>query len=110
MKITITARHFEASDSLKDHIEDNLSEMDRYLDKILSATVVLSVEKYRHKAVITIDSSVKNFVCEAITDDMQTAFDACLDKLKTQLRRYKERLKNHKIEKVEPTVSEPVED
>ena len=110
MKCSITARHFEASDDLKGYIEERLDETEKFLDKVIGATVVLSVEKYRNRAEVIIETGVKNFVSEAITDDMYKSVDECLDKLKTQMRRHKERLKNHKFEKEEPTPSESPED
>ena len=110
MKCSITARHFEASDDLKAYIEERLEETEKFLDKVIGATVVLSVEKYRNRAEIIIETGIRNFVSETMTDDMYKSVDECLDKLKTQMRRHKERLKNHKFEKVEPTPSEPPED
>ena len=110
MKCSITARHFEASEDLKSYIEDRLGETEKFLDKIIGATIVLSVEKYRNRAEIIIETGIKNFVSEAITDDMYKSVDECQEKLKTQMRRHKERLKNHKFEKVEPTPLEPPED
>ena len=102
MKVTITTRHYEATNEFKSYIEDSLDDTERYLDKIQSASVILNTEKYRQKAEIIIDSSAKNFVCEDVTDDMRRSFDNCLDKLKTQLRRYKEKLKNHKVDRLQP--------
>lgn len=99
MKITITARHFEASDDLKQHIEGHLEDVEKFLDKIIGATVVLSVEKYRHRAEVIVETSLKKFVCESITDDMYKSVDECVNKLKRQLQRHKEKVKNHKFEK-----------
>ncbi len=110
MKCSITARHFEASADLKSYIEERLDETEKFLDKNIGATVVLSVEKYRNRAEIIIETGIKDFVSETITDDMYKSVDECLDKLKTQMRRHKEKLKNHKFEKVEPTPSESPED
>jgi putative sigma-54 modulation protein len=110
MKCSITARHFEASDDLKTYIEDHLEEIEKFLDKIIGANVVLTVEKYRNRAEIIVETGIRNFVSEAITDDMYRSVDECLGKLKTQTRRHKEKLKHHKFEKTEPVPSESPED
>lgn len=98
MKTVITARHFEASTGLKAHIEDSLDDMDKYIDRVQSCDVILRVEKYRNQAEIVINSNIRKFVSEATADDMRFAFDSSLEKLKTQLRRHKEKTKSHKGE------------
>jgi putative sigma-54 modulation protein len=106
MKITITARHFEASADLRGHIESHLEDAGRFLDRVNGATVILSVEKYRHKAEIIVESSVRKFVSEAVTDDMYKSVDECVEKLKAQLKRSKEKLKEHKNVPTEPVADE----
>ena len=101
MKITVTARHFETSDDLAAHIEGHLGEIERFFDKATEATVILSVEKYRHRAEVIVETTLKKFVSEAITDDMYKSVDEAVDKTKRQLQRYKEKLKNHKFEKAD---------
>jgi putative sigma-54 modulation protein len=99
MKIVITARHFEASDDLKAHIEGHLDDVERFLDRVNEATVILAVEKYRHRAEIIVTSPIKQFVSAAVTDDMYKSVDECIDKLKAQFKRSKEKLKSHKAGK-----------
>jgi putative sigma-54 modulation protein len=106
MKITITARHFEASADLKSHIESHLEDAGRFLDKVIGATVILSVEKYRHRAEIIVESSGRKFVSEAVADDMYKSVDECVEKLKVQLKRSKEKLKDHKGASAEPVADE----
>ncbi|MEL6704231.1 MAG: HPF/RaiA family ribosome-associated protein [Bacteroidota bacterium] len=42
MQTRITARHFQASDGLRTHIEQSLSKLTRYYDGIVDAHVVLN--------------------------------------------------------------------
>jgi putative sigma-54 modulation protein len=44
MHVTVTGRHFEITDPLRQHIESKLNKLDRYLDGITDVHVVLSVE------------------------------------------------------------------
>ena len=50
MQVTVTGRHFEITDALRQHIEGKIRKLDRYLDGITDVYVVLSVEKHRHIA------------------------------------------------------------
>ena len=50
MKPTITTRHFELSDSLRERTEERLIKLQRIFDRILDARVVVSLEKNRYTA------------------------------------------------------------
>lgn len=96
MQITTTFRHMESSDALKTYAEDKLAKVQKYIDEPIVAQVFMTVEKIRHSAEITITAKGITIKASEETNDMYAALDAVVDKIERQLRRYKERIKEHK--------------
>jgi putative sigma-54 modulation protein len=96
MQITTTFRHTEQSNALKSYAEEKLDRVKKYIDEPIVAQVFLTVEKIRHSAEITLTAKGITIKAAEETNDMYAAIDAVLDKIERQLRRYKERIKDHK--------------
>lgn len=96
MQITTTFRHMESSDALKSYASEKLDKVQKYIDEPIVAQVFLTVEKIRHIAEVTITARGITIKASEETNDMYAAIDAVIDKIDRQLRRYKERIKEHK--------------
>ena len=91
MQITVTGRHFEITDPLRQHIEAKLNKLDRYLDGITDAHVVLSVEKHRHIAEINLQANGNLLRGLEEKHDMYLAVDTVIDKIERQVKRQKDK-------------------
>jgi len=96
MQLTLTFRHMEPSEKLKEYSHDKLARLEKYLDAVIDAEVVLTVEKFRHRAEVLIVSNGLKIKAEEETDDMYAALDMVVDKLEKQVKRHREKLKAHK--------------
>lgn len=96
MQITTTFRHLDPSDALKSYAEEKLERVNKYIDEPVVAQVFMTVEKIRHCAEVTITAKGITIKASEETNDMYSAIDAVVDKIERQLRRYKERIKDHK--------------
>lgn len=95
MKIDFTGRGVEITHNIKTHTETKLDRLKKHLDDIHDVAVVLSTEKYRHKAEIKFLSSKHSFHGHEETADMLTSIDRVVEKLEKQARRFKQkRVKN----------------
>jgi putative sigma-54 modulation protein len=105
MQTDITFKNIDSSDALKDYAFKRLSKMDKYIDRTAEAHVVLSVEKRRHKADVTLtaDGAVINAV--EITEDLYSAIDMVMDKLERQIKKHKEKLQAKKTQSKTPTAA-----
>lgn len=99
MQLSVTFRHMEASDALKDFARDKLSRIEKYLDSALEAHIVLSVEKFRHTADMTIISDGFKINGQEQTEDMYSAIDMVVDKIERQVKRFRQKIKNRKVSK-----------
>ena len=85
MKIILTGRHVEVSESLKRYAEERLNKMSTYVDDIIDIHTTMRVEKHRHKANVALKSRTGVFVASAVTDDMYQSLSQAIDKLETQV-------------------------
>ena len=98
MNLSVTFRHMEATDAIKDYAKDKLEKIKRYFPDPITAHVVLSTERgYQHLAdvVITLHNGLFIKGREA-TEDMYSSIDLVMAKIERQVRRYKERIRDHK--------------
>ncbi len=97
MHVTVTFRHMESSAPLRSYAEEKSDRIARYLHEPIEIHWVLSVEKIRHIADATVVAGgVTVKACEE-TDDLYSAIDGALEKLEKQVRKHKEKVKNHKF-------------
>jgi putative sigma-54 modulation protein len=96
MDIRITARHFDLDPGLREYIEEKVSHLSHYFDRVDEAHIVLDAEGRRMIACVTVHASRAVISSEQEAADMRSAFDLSLDKVERQIRRYKERIRNRK--------------
>ena len=97
MNTTVSFRHMDSSPALRDYATRKLERVvDKYVHGRVDSTVVMSVEKFRHIAKFTVQ--IKNLTVkgDSSSEDMYSSVDLALDKIERQLRRHKERLRDHK--------------
>lgn len=95
MQLNITFRHLDPIESLKAYARDKVDRANKYLEHAGEAHVVLSLERHLHHADITIQSGPFVLRGREKSEDMYASIDLAMDKIERQLRRYKDRLKNH---------------
>jgi len=97
MNTNVSFRHMDSSPALRDYATGKLERVvDKYVNGRVDASVVLSVEKFRHIANFTVQ--IKNLTVKGdySSEDMYSSIDLALDKIERQLRRHKDRLRDHK--------------
>ncbi len=95
MQTTVTFKKIDSSESLKSYIQKKLDRFDKMLDSPAEAHVVLSVEKIRHIAEITLTCDKLNIHAREDSDSMYASIDTLMDKVKIQLTKNKEKIKRH---------------
>ncbi len=96
MDITVTFRHLEPTDALRDYAQEKISRIKKYVGSPADVAVILSLEKHRHQAEITLSTNGFTVNAKEVTEDMYAAIDLAVDKLERQVKKHKEKIKNHK--------------
>lgn len=104
MEITVTFRHTEPMDSLRDYAIEKISKLDKYLDFPAEARVVLSVEKFRHQVDVTLNLNGTWIKAVEETEDMYSAIDQVADKLEKQVKKFIEKIRTRRSEDWESEV------
>jgi putative sigma-54 modulation protein len=106
MKLTTTARHFEASPELLEYTEKKMRRLKKFFDHILNVQVIMSVEKFRNFAEVNIHVNGHNFTAKEVSDDMRTSVDQAAKSLERQMKKFKGKLiaNHHKPKKGEGRV------
>ncbi|MCI0748974.1 MAG: ribosome-associated translation inhibitor RaiA [Nevskiales bacterium] len=95
MNVNITGHHFPLTDALRGYVSSKFARLSRHFDHLIDASVVLSVEKLRHKAEATLHARGANLHAEAVDQDMYAAIDMLTDRLDVQTRKFKEKIRSH---------------
>ncbi|MFN3984889.1 MAG: ribosome hibernation-promoting factor, HPF/YfiA family [Rhodocyclaceae bacterium] len=93
MNLKITGHHVDVTDAIRDYVTSKLDRVIRHFDSVTSANVILSVEKLKQKAEVTLHVRGKDIFVESDDADMYAAIDSMIDKLDRQVIKYKQ--KNH---------------
>lgn len=95
MNLTITGHHVEVTPAIREFVTNKLDKVIRHFDGVTSVAVILSVEKLRQKAEVTVHVRGKDIFVEAEDQDMYAAIDALIDKLDRQVIKYKQKTQDH---------------
>ncbi len=100
MQIKISARHGHLSDATQDFIRDKANKLLHYFQRLtmIEVTVDLQLDEKDEKMVEFVVSAEHkhDFVARAKHKDILAAVDLVLDKLEQQVRKYKEKIQDHR--------------
>lgn len=93
--ITVTGRHVQVTDGMKQHAVDKLAKIDRLGNRIMDVAVTMDIQKLDHKVDIVMKYGHTIIKSHACTTDMYASIDKAIDKLQTQLAKYKNKIQDH---------------
>jgi putative sigma-54 modulation protein len=91
MQISMTFRHLEPTDAMKELVEEKVAKVKKYIQGPIEASVVLSVERYLHACDVTISASGTVYKGREESDDMYTSIDRVMEKIERQIDKTKGR-------------------
>jgi len=95
MQIQIQGRGINVRDQLKEHIENELSRLDRLQTRVIDVDVVLDGKLHQKVAHIKVKVPEQTLVASETADKFEIAVDAAVDKLIDQVKKYKEKLRGY---------------
>ncbi len=98
MEITVTFRHFDSNDSLKEYVEDKVSKLEKYNNYVNEANVVLSLEKRRHIAEVVVNVNKTKITAKEVSEEnMYAAIDLVMSKIERQTKKHKDKQTSYKV-------------
>ncbi len=112
MQIRTTARHFDLTDDLKNFAEKHIEKLERYFNHIIDSHLILEMEKSRMTAELKLKVYGTVLTSKHRSFDMYDSVEKVIDKMESQLKRYKEKLTDKKAKKAQkaPPLERKTED
>jgi putative sigma-54 modulation protein len=97
MQIEISGQNVEVTQALRAYVTEKLERVQRHFDHLTSIHVVLRLERVQHFAegTIHVGGRTQPIHADADAEDMYAAIDLLIDKLDRQVRRHKDKIKDH---------------
>ncbi|MBR7018650.1 MAG: ribosome-associated translation inhibitor RaiA [Prevotella sp.] len=98
MEIKIQSIHFDATEQLKAFIEKKVAKLEKSYEDIQKVEVQLKVVKpataLNKEASLTVNVPGNTLFVEKVCDTFEESIDQCVDSLKVQLTKFKEKQRN----------------
>ena len=98
MEVKIQSIHFDATEQLKAFIEKKTAKLEKFYEDIQTVEVQLKVVKpataMNKETSITVMVPGSRLFVEKVCDTFEEGIDLCVDSLKVQLAKFKEKLRN----------------
>lgn len=98
MQVSVSFRHMETSPAIQQYASDKLHHIvSKYVvGQDIDSQITFSVERFRHIANFTLNINGLTVKSVEKTEDMYSSIDLALAKLERQIRRYKNKIRQHK--------------
>lgn len=98
MQVSVTGRHIETTDAMREFVEQKVGRLARFYDRFERIEVVVEQESGgRQRVELVVRADHRNtFVAQVEAGDFYEAVDLVVDKMERQLTRHKERHRNRK--------------
>ncbi|MEC5399315.1 ribosome hibernation-promoting factor, HPF/YfiA family [Uliginosibacterium sp. H1] len=107
MNLNITGHHLEVTPAIREFVTSKLERVIRHFDHVTATHVILSVEKLKQKAEVTLHVRGKDIHVEATEEDLYAAIDAMTDKLDRQVVKHKEKSFDHGRDAIKHQAAQP---
>ena len=111
MQIQVTGRHVKISEDIRSYVEEKLGRLPKYYDRIHDVEVVFGHESEQFTAGIVVRADRKHtFIASETGPDTFALIDIVVERLERQLRKHKEKNRNHKHDGLADVSADALED
>lgn len=97
MQVRVSGRHMGVADTVRKYCEDKAERLVHFYDRVRQVEFVLDGNDGRHTAEVIVHADGSPpFIASVDHDDLHAAVDLLMDKIESQIRRHKERIRNRK--------------
>jgi putative sigma-54 modulation protein len=92
MRVNVSARHFKASSKLQEFATNEVMRLQKFFDHITDSEVILDWQKGNKQSEIILNVNGTRLTAAETSTDFYKSIPKAVDKLESQLRRYKGKL------------------
>jgi putative sigma-54 modulation protein len=97
MNLSVSGHHLEVTPALRSYVHSKIGRVTRHFDHVIDAHVILTANKVKQKAEVTLHVRGKDLHCECEEVDLYAAIDLLADKLDRQVLKYKDKLYDKRV-------------
>ena len=91
MNITITSRHFTASEQLKELVNEKVKKIEKFNNEIISCTVILTKENNSENVEIIVHAKGHDFISSENEDIFERSLTNAVYKISNQIKKQHEK-------------------
>ena len=95
MNLNVSGHHLEVTPALRSYVQEKIGRVKRHFDHVIDAHVILTADKLKQKAEVTLHVPGKELHCECEDGDLYAAIDVLADKLDRRVSKHKEKKTDH---------------
>ena len=92
MNLSVSGHHLEVTPALRTYVQTKIGRVTRHFDHVIDAHVILTADKVKQKAEVTLHVPGQDLHCESEEANLYAAIDLLADKLDRQVLKYKDKL------------------
>ncbi len=96
LQLTITGRHIEITEAIRAYAEKRVEKLKKYSDGLFDVHVIMEVGKKGQSVEITLSGAGCNLNSKETTADMYESIDKAVDKMESQIKKHREKIKARK--------------
>lgn len=114
--VHVTGRHMEVTEAMKNYAIEKITKISPISDRIIDLWITMDIQKMEHRIDVILKVDHMKITAEGVSDNMYASIDQVVAKLKSQISRYRKRIRDHqargiKMEEMMVNVLErPLED
>lgn len=95
MNLSISGRHLEVTPAIREYVLNKMARVTRHFDNVIDTQVILSIERLKHTAEVTMRLRGKDIHCSATDENLYAAIDLLADKIDRQVIKYKSKVQDY---------------
>ena len=97
MQVAVTCKHGSIDRVVQEYITGKAEKLLNYFERVTAIQITVSFDHEQAKVEILVDAEHKhNFVAAHEADQVSVAFDHALHKMENQIKKYKEKIQDHR--------------
>jgi len=111
MEIRITGQRLSVTEGIKEWVFRKVSKLEKFAPRLVEAHVIIKKEKYLYVAELTLLGPHLRFYSEGENkENLYTAIDFACERMIKQLKKYRERIKDHHLLQDPSQMSKPTQE
>jgi len=95
MNVSITSRHYKAPQDIKEYVEQKVEKMSKFHNGIVGCEVILERGHDDESVEIRLKTPGKTLRVKETSNDMTKSVDLAVDRLERQLKKHKQKTRDH---------------